>query len=106
VACARRSSIFQDALGDSDGNKKHFRFSGMSRTSPNDLIAVLDREHTAGAKPTQLPDWKKKAETLFLQVDYPYQEKKTLPKLLLHVSRCRFVADFAPPFQKISYSWC
>jgi len=54
----RCSSIFQDALGDSDGNKKHFRFSGMSRTSPNDLIAVLDREHTAGAKPTQLPDWK------------------------------------------------
>lgn len=44
----RRSSIFQDALGDSDGNKKHFRFSGISRTSPNDLIAVLERKHTAG----------------------------------------------------------
>jgi len=48
VACARRSSIFQDALGDSDENKKYFRFSGISRTSPNDLIAVLEREHTAG----------------------------------------------------------
>lgn len=94
MACARRSSIFQDALGDSDGNKKYFRFSGISRTSPNDLIAVLEREHTAGTKPTQLP--KRKVALTFQS--YPYQEKKTLPKLLLHVSRCRFVADFAPPF--------
>jgi len=51
----RRSSIFQDALGDSDGNKKYFRFSGISRTSPNDLIAVLEREHTAEAEASSAP---------------------------------------------------
>lgn len=53
----RRSSIFQDALGDSDGNKKYFRFSGISRTSPNDLIAVLEREkkRIARPKPASLP---------------------------------------------------
>lgn len=95
MACARRSSIFQDALGDSDGNKKYFRFSGISRTSPNDLIAVLEREHTAGRNP--LSSQNKGGCPPSFQ-SYPYQEKKTLPKLLLHVSRCRFVADFAPPF--------
>jgi hypothetical protein len=59
----RRSSIFQDALGDSDGNKKYFRFSGISRTSPNDLIAVLEREHTApGRSQAQFP---KKKPTKF-----------------------------------------
>jgi hypothetical protein len=102
VACARRSSIFQDALGDSDENKKYFRFSGISRTSPNDLIAVLERESKGRPKPTEFPRGQKKPEQApippFL-LCYPYQEKKTLPKLLLHVSRCRFVADFAPPFQ-------
>lgn len=56
MACARRSSIFQDALGDSDGNKKYFRFSGISRTSPNDLIAVLEREHTAEAEASSAPN--------------------------------------------------
>jgi hypothetical protein len=100
----RRSSIFQDALGDSDGNKKHFRFSGISRTSPNDLIAVLEREkkRIARPKPASLPNVLTRIKgcplTRNQNKNYPYQEKKTLPKLLLHVSRCRFVADFAPPF--------
>lgn len=101
MACARRSSIFQDALGDSDGNKKYFRFSGISRTSPNDLIAVLEREHTAEAEASSAPKKGKGKRNESLSPpprNYPYQEKKTLPKLLLHVSRCRFVADFAPPF--------
>lgn len=67
----RRSSIFQDALGDSDGNKKYFRFSGISRTSPNDLIAVLEREHTAPGRS---------------QAQFPRKKKEIAPPLLPHVT--------------------
>jgi hypothetical protein len=95
VACARRSSIFQDALGDSDENKKYFRFSGISRTSPNDLIAVLEREHTAGRSQLSSQRLQKKVAPL-LQTGLPLSRKENssqTPTACLEVSfRRRFCA--------------
>jgi len=128
---AHCSSIFQDAIGDSDENKSYFRFLGISRISPNDLIAILEegfQRSKTEERPKQIdaPQREKtnrrknqpqrqillcrrllalflaRAPPPFSASAYcPYQEKKTLPKFLLHVSRCRFVADSAPPFLSI-----
>lgn len=40
---ARGTSIFQDAVGGSDENDRYFRFSGISRRSPSELIALLEK---------------------------------------------------------------
>jgi len=61
---AHCSSIFQDAIGDSDENKSYFRFLGISRISPNDLIAILE-EGFQRSKTKERPK----------QIDAPQREK-------------------------------
>jgi len=72
---AHCSSIFQDALGDSDENKKYFRFSGISRTSPNDLIAVLEKDQDKSEdKPSPTKERIQSSQNCFCK---PFSSHKT-----------------------------